>query len=195
MATFTAFDIETTGLSPSKNRILEIGAVKFRGGKVIDQNSWLINPGVSIPERVQLIHRITPPMVAASPSFSEVWPEFDSFTDGTVLLAHNARFDMGFLNAELARNGLPVCRRRTIDTLKLFRTWMPAAASHSLKSLCTLMNVKQTRAHRASADAMSLFLLFRKAQPIYAPAASLSDLLETARQELKMTAPDSLTLK
>lgn len=160
--TFVAFDLETTGLSPSTDRIVEIGAVKFRDGKIIDQKSWLINPGRSIPWLVQQVHGITDEMVRDAPSFAEIYDEFMEFIDGTVLMAHNARFDVSFLRAEIERAGLPVPKNKVIDTLRLFRKWFPNAPSGALSDLVNHTKVPAGIFHRALEDSGYLVLIFNE---------------------------------
>lgn len=160
--TFVAFDLETTGLSPSNDRIVEIGAVKFRNGTIIDQKSWLVNPGRSIPWLVQQVHGITDAMVRDAPDFVTVYKEFSEFIEGAVLMAHNARFDVSFLSAEIARAGFPPPPNKVIDTLKLFRNWFPNAPSYSLADIVNFTKVEPGLFHRALEDSAYLYFVFQK---------------------------------
>ncbi len=132
---FVAFDTETTGLKAADGRILEIGAVKFRNGHIVGRKSWLINPGIPIPRESQRINGITPAMVSNCPPFTVAFREFVAFSEGAVLLAHNAPFDRRFIVAELARNGLTPPENPLIDTLPLYRTWFPGQRHYSLEAL------------------------------------------------------------
>lgn len=134
-ATFVAFDTETTGLKAADGRILEIGAVKFRNGRVVSRKCWLINPGIPIPEASRRIHGITEAVVSNCPPFKTVYPEFAAFAEGATLLAHNAAFDRRFIMAELERNDLDAPARPLFDTLPLCRSWFPGLRSYSLESL------------------------------------------------------------
>ncbi|HBA82967.1 MAG TPA: hypothetical protein DCZ95_02620 [Verrucomicrobia bacterium] len=160
--TFVVFDTETTGFSPKTDRLVELGAVKFRNGKVIESKTWLINPKRSIPSYVQKVHGITPEMVANSPTFKDVYPEFETFIEGCVLFAHNANFDVSFMRAEMARNGITPPRNLTIDSLKLFRNWYPDLKSYKLGDLAEYAQVTGGTFHRAEADSLYVFLIFDK---------------------------------
>lgn len=153
---FTAFDTETTGLNPANSRIVEIAAVKFTLDGVIEQKSWLVNPGAGIPENATMIHGITDEMVAGAPSFRDVYREFQSFIGDTILIAHNAKFDAGFIRAETSRCSMSTPENKLIDSLVLFRSWFPDAESHNLKHLTTSMGVEPELFHRALADSESI---------------------------------------
>ncbi len=159
---FTSFDTETTGFSREKDRLVEIGAVRFRGdGTVLCTTNWLVNPQREIPYNATRVHGITTEMAAEAPSFAEVWPAFEAFCRDTVLLAHNANFDVGFLQAELERAGIDVPALPVADTLPLFRTWFPHEASHSLGKLTESLGVSGSTYHRAEADSFHVINVFR----------------------------------
>jgi DNA polymerase III epsilon subunit family exonuclease len=158
---FVAFDTETTGFSPKNDRIVEIGAVKFRGnGEVLAVTNWLINPGMPIPFYATEVNGITTEMVTNAPVFAAVWPEFAAFCNDSILLAHNATFDIGFLRAELERTGIAPPALPVVDTLPLFRRWFPQAESHSLESLSVYLGVQGEAYHRAEADSLRLINIF-----------------------------------
>lgn len=161
--TFVVFDTETTGFSPTKDRIVEIGAVKFRNGQVLEEKSWLVNPGRPIPPWVIDVHGITDEMVKDAPSFKEVYPEFEEFTRGAVLMAHNARFDIAFMAAEMRRAGFVLPNNLVIDSLALFRKWFPASPSHALVDVARYTEIQTDTLHRGLADSMYVFLIFSKA--------------------------------
>lgn len=94
---YVVFDIETTGFSPVKNRIIEIGAVKVVEGKIVDRFSTFVNPRVPIPFRIEQLTSINDEMVMDAPGIEEVLPEFLKFCEGTIFVAHNANFDMSFI--------------------------------------------------------------------------------------------------
>ncbi len=159
--TFTAFDTETTGFSPKNDRIVEIGAVRFRGdGEILAVTNWLINPGMPMPFYATEANGITTEMVAGAPVFSEVWPAFCAFCQDSILLAHNAAFDTGFLRAELERAGIPPPAFSVGDTLPLFRCWFPQEKSHALEALALSFGVQGEAFHRAGADSLYLTRIF-----------------------------------
>lgn len=159
--TFVSFDTETTGLSRKKDRLVEIGAVKFRGdGDVLATTNWLVNPQREIPYYATKVHGITTEMVAEAPLFAEIWPEFEAFCEDTILLAHNAPFDIGFLRAELERAGIDAPAFPVVDTLPLFRKWFPHALSHSLEKLAVYLEVSGETYHRAEADSFHVINIF-----------------------------------
>ena len=175
-ATFVVFDCETTGLSPTNDRVVEVGAVKFCNGKVIEEKSWLVNPQRHIPPWVVKVHGIDDTMVKNSPTFKEMYPEFIAFIGDSVLMAHNARFDVSFVRAEIERNQLPLPRNMTIDSLYLFRKWFPEAKSHKLKDVADEAKIETKTLHRGMADSMYVFLIFDKALVSKDPRITLSDL-------------------
>lgn len=178
--TFVAFDTETTGFSPTRDRVVEVGAVKYRDGEIIDQKSWLVNPQRSIPLSAQRVHGITPEMVRGQPVFSAIYPEVEAFMAGSVLLAHNARFDIAFLNAEVRRAGARPLTNAVLDSLSLFRTWYPEARRHSLEALAQHVQVDGRRFHRALEDSAYIVLILDKALRERADVDRLAELAADA---------------
>jgi DNA polymerase III epsilon subunit family exonuclease len=158
--TFVAFDVETTGFNRAADRIVEIGGVKFRDGQVVESKAWLVNPGMNIPSGAQAVHGITDAMVADAPDFRSVFAEFTEFVDGTVLLAHNAVFDVGFMRAEIERSRLEPVTNPVLDTLKISRKTYPELSSHSLENLAQTLNLPTSQRHRSLPDAMHVKDLF-----------------------------------
>jgi len=159
---FIAFDTETTGFSSKKDRMVEIGAVKFRGnGDVLATTNWLVNPQREIPYYATKTHGITTEMAAEALVFAEVWPKFEAFCDDAVLMAHNAPFDIRFLKAELKRANIKPAALPIADSLPLFRDWFPRAMSHSLEPLSTYLGVSGDTYHRAEADAFHIVTIFK----------------------------------
>jgi DNA polymerase-3 subunit alpha (Gram-positive type) len=135
--------------------------VKFRGnGEVLAATNWLINPGMPVPFYATEVNGITTEMVANALGFAEVWPAFAAFCQDSILLAHNATFDIGFLRAELERAGIQPPALPVGDTLPLFRRWFPQAQSHSLESLSLILGVQGEIYHRAEADSLHLINIF-----------------------------------
>jgi len=162
--TFVIFDTETTGFSPAKDRLVEIGAVKVRNGENLGEKTWLINPERYIPWYVQKVHNITPEMVEDMPTFAEVYPEFLEFIDGAVLIAHNAPFDIRFVAAEARRNKMPVPKNAVLDSLALFRNWHPEMKNHRVSDLIDLYDISTEgmQAHRATDDSLFVYFAIQK---------------------------------
>jgi DNA polymerase III epsilon subunit family exonuclease len=159
---FTAFDFETTGLFPASDRIVEFGAVRFKNGEILDSFEMLVNPGVPIGADAAKVSGITDSDVADAPPVIEAVPRFLDFIEGSVLVAHNASFDVGFLRAavEIAKLGTienPVC-----DTQGLAIKAFPGKRSYSLSNLAADLGLPAYRAHRALDDAQMCMRLFLK---------------------------------
>lgn len=159
-ATFTAFDTETTGLHCQTCRIIEIGAVKFNADGIIDQFNTLINPQCDIPLECTNINHITNEMVKDSPVINNILPDFLDFIKGTYIVAHNASFDMRFLNAEIERCNLKPINNKVIDTLHMSRWAFPDLQKYKQPILAEMLGIKVTNAHRACDDAFVCGNLF-----------------------------------
>lgn len=161
-AVFTAFDLETTGLDPVRDRIVEIGALKFDRKGLMARFSTLVNPGVPMPAEAGKVNNITDEMLAGKPRIEEVLPDFLCFIEDTILIAHNAPFDCGFINEKLKTPGLPftVLPNRVADTLVFSRNRFPALKSHSLQSLASELRIPARGAHRAEDDARLCMEIF-----------------------------------
>lgn len=157
---FVAFDTETTGRNPIVSKLVEVSGVKFHGnGQLIDTRTHLINPGVSIPSEVTAIHGITDEMVQHMPSCQAIIPDFvnwmaDSGKNDkpTVFVAHNASFDIGFLQVSLAKIKHPLPINPVLDTLGLSRKLIKDSPNHKLKTLTEHLNIASSTYHRAEAD-------------------------------------------
>ena len=153
---FTVFDFETTGMSPVRDRVVELAALRIDADGGEHAFHSLVNPGCAIPPGVIGIHHITDDMVADAPHFSSVAKAFLEFAEESTLVAHNAIFDLGFLQEGLARCGLPVWRGKTLDSLKLAKRCFPGLASYRLQNLrqvlCLDDDPGNDQAHRAGAD-------------------------------------------
>ena len=153
--TFVVVDLETTGGSPATSAITEIGAVKVRGGVELGEFQTLVNPHAHIPAFISVLTGITDAMVAEAPAIGQVLPSFLEFARGSVLVAHNARFDVGFLRAAAERSGLDWPAFRVLDTVHLARQLVPRdeAPNHKLATLAALFSSRTTPDHRALHDA------------------------------------------
>src|SRR4029077_19108819 len=147
-------DLETTGAHPAWNRVTEIAVVEVQDGEVVSEWSTLVNPGTSIPPAIQALTGITNDMVADAPAFEDLAAGLHERLEGRILVAHNARFDYGFLRHEFERAGLPF-RARTLCTVKLSRRLYRDAAGHSLDALIARHGIRCTARHRALGDAQA----------------------------------------
>lgn len=151
-ATYVVFDVETTGLSAVYDTIIELAAVKMYKGNVIDTFEAFINPGHPLsPFTIQLTG-ITDEMLRDARPEKEVMEAFLRFSQGSILVAHNASFDMGFLNNTYKRNDLPEAGNPVIDTLELSRFLHPQLKSHRLNTLAKRYNINLEQHHRAVFD-------------------------------------------
>nr|WP_306359359.1 DEDD exonuclease domain-containing protein [Nocardia sp. CC227C] len=153
--TFVVVDLETTGTSPEGDAITEIGAVKVRGGEVLGEFATLVNPGRSIPPQIVQVTGITTAMVYDAPRIDAVLPGFLEFAAGAVLVAHNARFDLGFLKAAALRCELAWPAFQVLCTVRLARRILgrDEAPSVKLSVLAQLLGAETTPTHRALDDA------------------------------------------
>jgi Rad3-related DNA helicase/DNA polymerase III epsilon subunit-like protein len=156
-ADFVAFDLETTGLSPRSDRIIEVAAVRFgRDLRVVDRLDVIVDPGVPVPLAVQRLTGLSDADVRGAPSAVEATAQLADFCDGARLVAHGAAFDLAFC-AALAPGAF--AGRTVLDTLELARILLPLAASHSLPLLSPALGIEHLRPHRADSDAEATRLL------------------------------------
>ncbi len=149
-------DLETTGASPSFDRITEIGLVEVDRGEWIGEWSTLVNPGRGIPTNIQQLTGITDAMVASAPPFSELATALHRRLEGKVLVAHNARFDHGFLSTEFRRIGMRY-QPEILCTVKLSRKLFPQHPRHNLDSVIARHGLVCDHRHRALGDAQVLW--------------------------------------
>lgn len=154
--TYVAFDVETTGLSAVANQLVELSGVKFDyKGEKQETFSELINPLNPIPPEVTKIHGITDDMVKDSPSVKEVVPKFLNWMGkDSVLIAHNAPFDLEFMRVNIAKLGLECPDNYVLDTLIISRELMPDAPRHQLQTIVELLGLPSGGYHRALADSV-----------------------------------------
>ena len=160
--TYVVFDIETTGLSKEKEMITEIGAVKVADGKIIDRFSTFVNPQRPISAEITKLTGITDDMVKDAPTIENVLPEFLKFCEDTVLVAHNASFDTGFIRIAAERAGLGELHHTVVDTLELARALLPELNKHKLDIVCEHLGVTLNGHHRAVNDAEATAEVFIK---------------------------------
>ena len=150
--TFVAFDTETSGKYPLVAEIVEVAAAKWRNGKIIETFQTFVRPNRPMGEAVINIHHITNEMVADAPRIESILPRFDSFIKDTVLIAHHAPFDMGFIAYEYEKLRMPFPESKVLCSCLLARKAFPESVNHRLATLVSLFNVKVDQAHRALDD-------------------------------------------
>ncbi len=159
--TFCVVDLETTGGSPETCRITEVGALRLRGGECLGTFQTLVNPGVPIPPSITYLTGITETMVLPAPLIEEVLPAFLEFARGSVLVGHNLRFDVSFLDAALLAAGYQRLGHRTVDTCSLARRLVRDEVPNcQLGTLATQLRLPHRPTHRAFDDAAATADLF-----------------------------------
>ena len=154
-------DLETTGANPTVDRITEIGLVEVDASGQASHWSSLVNPGVSIPEFIQQLTGISNDMVREAPSFNSLAKELFERLQGALFIAHNARFDYGFLRNEFSEAGYAF-RSDVLCTVKLSRKLYPEQSRHNLDALISRHGLKVSARHRALGDADLLWQLWQK---------------------------------
>ena len=158
---FTVFDIETTGLSNINDEIIEIGAVKIKEGKIIDTFETFVNPKIPISSFITKLTGIDESMVKDAPSIEEILPKFLEFASNSVLVAHNANFDVSFIKSKAKKFNLNV-NNAVLDTLELSRHLYKDLKNYKLDTLADHLQVKLEHHHRAVDDAMATAEIFIK---------------------------------
>ncbi len=149
---FVALDLETTGLSSQNDAIIEVGAVRVRGGEISAEFSRLIDPGRALPRFITRLTGITDADLKGQPAIETVLPELEEFLGADALVAHNASFDIGFLNAQRERQGRSPLDHPVLDTLLLSSVLLPRLRDYRLATLVAYYGVDLERAHRAIDD-------------------------------------------
>jgi len=158
--TFIAFDVETTGLSAATEEVIEIGAVKFKNSKPVDEFSFLIKPTKRVPEESIKVHKITNEMLKTEPLMKEVLPKFVDFCSDSLLVAHNAGFDFKFIEKHLKIEKIKSPKGLVLDTLSISRAIVKDTFSFKLSSLVNKFNIDAEVFHRATDDAKYCGFLF-----------------------------------
>jgi len=159
--TYVVFDIETTGFSNVEDRIIEIGAVKVRGGEIVDCYSTFVNPGIPIPFEITNLTSITDEMVMEAQKIDVILPEFLEFVGDAALVAHNANFDVGFIEQNCKNLGLPH-KYTYLDTVALARVLLPTLAKYKLNIVAKALGISLENHHRAVDDAGATAEIFVK---------------------------------
>src|SRR5512135_2091770 len=158
MESFVALDIETTGLESARDSIIEIAAVKFKGNRVEDEWSSLINPNRHVPDFITTLTGIDDAMLRQAPRIREIAPDFEAFVGDLPIISHNVRFDLGFL-----QRYIPFALNDVIDTYELAAVLLPNASRYNLAALCSQLGYPLPREHhRALVDAKGHMAIFQR---------------------------------
>nr|MCR4744758.1 PolC-type DNA polymerase III [Lachnospiraceae bacterium] len=158
---FVVFDIETTGFSPEKNKIIEIGAVRVEKGQIVDHYDEFVNPEVPIPFRIESLTGINDSMVSGADTIDKVLPRFLKFAEGAHVVAHNAAFDTTFIAKNAADLGLSF-DKIIVDTVEMARFMLPGLNRYKLDTVAKELNVSLENHHRAVDDAGATAEIFVK---------------------------------
>jgi DNA polymerase III epsilon subunit family exonuclease len=158
---FVVVDVEATGAKTPPNRLIELGAYRIRGGRIVDQFLSLVNPEIPIPRFVASLTGISNDMVKNAPVFAEVAPQWLDFVSDSVLVAHNAPFDTSFLNHEISR---VYAHHRMVNphlcTVRLSRRAFPDLSNHRLETIAQHFAIPIASRHRAGSDALATAEIF-----------------------------------
>jgi len=158
--TYISIDLETTGLNPKQDRIIEIGAIKVVDGKTVDSFSTLVNPGCRLEERIVALTGIRDEELETAPFIEEVFPKLEEFLEDLPLLGHSILFDYSFLK-KAAVNQKYTFEKQGVDTLKIARKYLAELEHRNLDYLCGYYEIPH-RAHRALQDAEATHILYQK---------------------------------
>ena len=160
---YTVFDLETTGVSPQTDKVIEISAIKVRNGKAVDEFSSLVNPMRSIPYGATRVNGITDEMVADKPMFEKVLGDFLDFIEDDILVGHNIHdFDMKFIHRDCEAFFRMFLGNDYVDTLPLARKCLPQLGHHKLTDLALYYKISINGAHRALNDCRMNQLVFER---------------------------------
>lgn len=164
---FVVFDLETTGAKAPPCRVTEIGAFRVSGGKIVDEYQTLINPRMPIPAFIAELTGISDDMVKSAPEFNEIAEEFLEFVGDSVLVAHNAQFDIRFINHEIGRvfEGYRLGNPH-LCTVQLSRKLLPDIDNHRLHTVADYYSITIENRHRAGDDALATAKIFVNFLPL-----------------------------
>ncbi len=183
-AVFTFLDVETTGLSPRTSRVCEVALIAFQGNCRVGHFSSLVNPGLPIPPETTRIHGITDEMVGNSPAFPALAPRLIALLEGSVIVAHNAEFDLSFMEMEFARAGLKLPELPVIDTLFIARR-LGTFTNNRLGTIAKELDISAENWHRALSDVEMTRRIFEHFMVIFKKdgASTVADLMAHGRRK------------
>jgi len=178
-AVFTFLDVETTGLSPRTSRVCEVALIAFQGNYRVGHFTSLVNPGLPIPPETSRIHGITDAMVKDSPAFPALAPRLLALLEGSVIVAHNAEFDLSFLRMEFERAGLKLPELPVIDTLYIARQ-LGGFSNNRLGTIAKELEISDENWHRALSDVEMTRKIFEHFMVIFKKdgAVTIADVLK-----------------
>ena len=166
-ATFCILDLETTSLSPETGEIIEIAAIKYQGNLVTNKFSTLIKPDIEfIPPKITALTGISTAMVIDQPKITDIFEDFLKFVGDSIIVAHNAKFDMSFLNYKSKELYGKNLKNPVLCTCNLSRRLFPELKSKSLPSMAYYFNIPFNQKHRAMSDAEATLEIFKKMMEI-----------------------------
>lgn len=154
---FVAFDLETTGLNPEADSIVEVAAVRVKNGKITDRYQQYVNPNIRMPSDAQEVNNITDEMLEGQPYIFEIIPNILEFFGSNIVVAHNAAFDIKFLTMNCLRNRFKI-PRKWFDSMDLKQVW-PDVKNKKLSTFLEAAGIENKNAHSALGDAEALALL------------------------------------
>ncbi len=186
--TFVAFDTETSGAYPIGSDVVEFGAVKWRNGVEVARMGFLFKPRKPMSDFIIGIHKISNEMVADAPLISEKLQEIRDFLEGSILLAHHAPFDMGFMAYEFEKSKILLPHYPAICTSLLARNVIPESLNHKLQTLVKYLKLEGGQAHRATDDAFACLHVGLKCMERIGPEATLAEVYAKVGKELRWNA-------
>ncbi len=175
---YIVLDLETTGFSPYKDKILEVAAVKYQHNTQLDVFHTMVNPNCDLNPLAQSVNHIDPSMVCDAPCIEDVLPQLIEFFGDLPLVAHNAAFDLGFLKKAAQTIGIKI-QNNVFDTLKLSKIAFPELKNYKLQTIIEEFNIKTEDSHRALPDTQATAIIFQKCLQKLYPAVKF---ISTAEQ-------------
>lgn len=181
---FIAFDTETSGAYPLGAEVVEFGAIKWKGGKEVDSYQTLLKPSRPMSDFIIGIHGITNEMVEEAPLMKDKIQEIRNFFEGSILMAHHAPFDMGFIMADFERFNIAPPSNDVLCTSLLARKLIPESGNHKLQTLITHLGLERGSAHRAKDDARACLYVGLECMNRLGPMTSMQDVFSQVGKKL-----------
>ena len=194
---YTVLDLEMTGLAPKKDKVIEIGAVRVRGGCIVDTFGTLVDAGMPVPARVTELTGITGEMAASGMAEDEAMQRLITFIGTDTVVGHNIMFDYSFIKQWAVNRKLPLALS-ACDTLRIARVLLPGEQSKKLADLCTYFQIEREHAHRALDDAIETQKLFERLKTLAGTKTELFEpkpLVYKAKRQTPATAHQKERLK